>query len=168
MKQMAKKDLNDDILSGGSISGSGKSDKSAKKAERLEKKAKKTAQKKAELDKKIKELREERDAATDEKAKAALDKKIEKAKSALDTLSGKRSGIASNQKRVIQSVVAVVIVIALLVAYVATGTVRKGFIHSTLQWTTGLTAVTIEDADGEKSKSRYRPTIIILRIHIIT
>ncbi len=152
MKQMAKKDLNDDILSGGSISGSGKSDKSAKKAERLEKKAKKTAQKKAELDKKIKELREERDAATDEKAKAALDKKIEKAKSALDTLSGKRSGIASNQKRVIQSVVAVVIVIALLVAYVATGTVRKGFIHSTLQWTTGLTAVTIEDADGEKIK----------------
>lgn len=152
MNKMAKKDVNDDILSGGSISGSDKPDKNAKKAERLEKRAKKTAQKKADLERKIQKLREERDSATDEKSKAALNKKIEKAKNAMDALTGKKSGIASDKLRIIKSVVAVVIVLALLVAYVVTGTVRKGFIHSTLQWTTGLTAVTIEDADGDKIK----------------
>ena len=147
---MAKKDLNDDILSGGSISDSEKPDKSAKKAARQEKKAKKTAEKKAKLEKEIKDLRDKRDSETDEKSRAALTKKIDSAKNKLDALNGKKSGIASNNLRVIKSVVAVVVVIALLVAYVATGTVRKGFIHSTLQWTTGITAATIEDENGDK------------------
>lgn len=152
MNKMAKKDINEDILSGGSISGSDKPDKGSAKAARLEKKAKKTAAKKAELDKKIKDLREQKNEAADESAKAAIDKKIEKAKKSLDSLSGKKSGIASDKLRVIKCVAAVIVVIALLVTYVVTGTVRKGFIHSTLQWTAGLTAVTIEDADGEKIK----------------
>lgn len=152
MKKMAKKDLNEDILSGGSISDSEKKDKSEKKAARLEKKAKKAAEKRASLEKDIKDLREKRDSETDEKAKAALNKKIDAAKDKLDSLNGKKSGIASNKLRVIKSVVAVVVVIALLVAYVATGTVRKGFIHSTLQWTTGITAATIEDENGDKIK----------------
>lgn len=147
---MAKKDLNDDILSGGSISDSEKPDKSAKKAARLEKKAKKTAEKRAKIEKEIKELREKRDSETDEKTRTALTKKIDSAKNKLDALNGKKSGISSNRLKVIKSVVAVVVVIALLVAYVATGTVRKGFIHSTLQWTTGITAATIEDENGEK------------------
>lgn len=147
---MAKKDLNDDILSGGSISDSEKPDKSAKKAARQEKKAKKTAEKRAKLEKEIKDLRDKRDSETDEKSRAALTKKIDSAKNKLDALNGKKSGIASNNLRVIKSVVAVVVVIALLVAYVATGTVRKGFIHSTLQWTTGITAATIEDENGDK------------------
>lgn len=150
MKKMAKKDLNEDILSGGSISDSEKKDKSAKKAERQEKKAKKAAEKRAALEKEIKEMREKRDSETDEKAKAALNKKIDSAKNKLDSLNGKKSGVASNTARAIKSVVAVVVVIALLVAYVATGTVRKGFIHSTLQWTTNLTAATIVDDNGEK------------------
>lgn len=150
MKKMAKKDLNEDILSGGSISDSEKKDKSAKKAERQEKKAKKAAEKRAALEKEIKELREKRDSETDEKAKAALNKKIDSAKNKLDSLNGKKSGVASNTARAIKSVVAVVVVIALLVAYVATGTVRKGFIHSTLQWTANLTAATIVDDNGEK------------------
>ena len=81
---MAKKDLNDDILSGGSISDSEKPDKSAKKAARLEKKAKKTAEKRAKIEKEIKDLREKRDSETDEKAKAALTKKIDAAKNKLD------------------------------------------------------------------------------------
>ncbi|MDE5604311.1 MAG: peptidylprolyl isomerase [Eubacterium sp.] len=65
---------------------------------------------------------------------------------------GKKSkkGISANTAKIIKSVVAVVIVIALLVTYVATGLVRKGFIHSTLQWTTYLTAVTIKNDDGDK------------------
>ncbi len=61
-----------------------------------------------------------------------------------------RKGISANVKKVIKSVVAVVIVVALLVTYVVTGTVRKGFIHSTLQWTTGITAVTVKNEDGDK------------------
>lgn len=150
MKKMAKKDLNEDILSGGSISGSEKKKKSASKAAKLEKKAKKTAEKRAKLEKEIKDLKEKRDSETDEKAKAALSKKLDTAKNKLDALNGKKSGLANNQLRVIKSVIAVVIVIALLVAYVGTGAVRKGFIHSTLQWTTGITAATIEDAEGEK------------------
>lgn len=149
---MAKKDLNDDILSGGSISDSEKPDKSAKKAARQEKKAKKTAEKRAKLEKEIKDLRDKRDSETDEKSRAALTKKIDSTKNKLDALNGKKSGIASNNLRVIKSIVAVVVVIALLVAYVATGTVRKGFIHSTLQWTTGITAATIEDENGDKIK----------------
>lgn len=150
MKKMAKKDLNEDILSGGSISGSEKKKKSVSKAAMSEKKAKRVAEKRAKLEKEIKELRDKRDSETDEKAKAALSKKIDSAKNKLDALNGKKSGIANNQLKVIKSVVAVVIVIALLAAYVGTGTVRKGFIHSTLQWTTGITAATIEDEEGEK------------------
>ena len=43
---MAKKDLNEDILSGGSISDSAKSEKSAKKAEKLAEKDKKECREK--------------------------------------------------------------------------------------------------------------------------
>lgn len=49
MKKMAKKDLNEDILSGGSISDSAKSEKSAKKAEKLAEKAKRMPRKKLRL-----------------------------------------------------------------------------------------------------------------------
>ncbi len=61
-----------------------------------------------------------------------------------------KKGISANSLKIIKSVVAVVIVVALIVTYVATGAVRKGFIHSTLQWTTHLTAVTVKSDDGEK------------------
>lgn len=95
---MAKKELNDDILAGGSIS-SGK-----------------------------------------EKSKKTKGVKKPKVK------------ISKNTAKVIKSVIAAVVVVALLVTYVATGAVRKGFIHSTLQWTTGITAVTVTSDDGEKIK----------------
>ncbi|MDE6658515.1 MAG: peptidylprolyl isomerase [Eubacterium sp.] len=96
---MAKKELNDDLFAGGSISDSGKKSKKAKKSAKGKK---------------------------------------------------SRKGISANAAKIIKSVVAVVIVVALLVTYVATGLVRKGFIHSTLQWTTYLTAVTIKNDDGDK------------------
>lgn len=95
---MAKKEINDDILAGGSIS-SGK-----------------------------------------EKSKKAKGAKLPKVK------------IAQNTAKAIKSAVAVIVVLALLVTYVATGAVRKGFIHSTLQWTTGITAVTVSNEDGDKIK----------------
>ena len=95
---MAKKEINDDILAGGSIS-SGK-----------------------------------------EKSKKVKGAKLPKVK------------IAQNTAKAIKSAVAVIVVLALLVTYVATGAVRKGFIHSTLQWTTGITAVTVSNEDGDKIK----------------
>ena len=95
---MSKKDLNNDLFAGGSISdGEGKT----------------------------------------KKAKAAKSKK-------------KSKGLSANKIRIIKSVIAAVIVVGLLVAYVATGTVRKGFIHSTLQWTTYLTGVTVKSEEGDK------------------
>lgn len=68
------------------------------------------------------------------------------------TLKVKKPNIAKKTKNIIIRVVAVVVVVALLVTYVCTGTVRKGFIHSTLQWTANLTAITITTDDGEKYK----------------
>ncbi|MDE6722707.1 MAG: peptidylprolyl isomerase [Eubacterium sp.] len=61
-----------------------------------------------------------------------------------------KKGISAHTAKIIKFAVAVVIVVALLATYVATGLVRKGFVHSTLQWTTYLTAVTIKNDDGDK------------------
>lgn len=97
---MAKKELNDDILAGGSISSGKEKTKKAKSS----------------------------------------GTKMPKVK------------VAANTARVIKSVVAAVVVVAILVTYVATGAVRKGFVHSTLQWTTGITAVTVTAEDGDKIK----------------
>ena len=99
---MAKKELNEDVLSGASISDSGN--------EKTEKKPKKAKTKKS------------------------------------------KKGLSKNAVKAIKSVVACVIVVALLVAYIGTGAVRKGFVHSTLQWTTAITAVTVKNDDGDKIK----------------
>lgn len=96
---MAKKDLDNDLFAGGSIS--------------------------------------------DSKKKPQKEKKVK-------TNGKTRKGISANNAKIIKSVVAAVLVVALLVTYVATGLVRKGFIHSTLQWTTYLTAVTVKSSDGDK------------------
>lgn len=80
---------------------------------------------------------------SDDGKKSKKVKKSQKGKKA-------KKGISANTAKIIKSVVAVVIVVALLVTYVATGLVRKGFIHSTLQWTTYLTAVTIKNDEGDK------------------
>ena len=58
--------------------------------------------------------------------------------------------LAANQIRIIKAVVACVVIVALVATYVATGAIRKGFIHSTLQWTTGVTALTVKGEDGDK------------------
>lgn len=155
---MAKKDLNEDILSGGSISDGSKSEKSAQKAAKkaesnaakAAKKAEKIAAKRKKLEDEIKSLKEQLAAASDEKEKKSLEKKLASAKNKLASLNGKKTGIASNQAKAIKSVVAAVVIVALLVAYVGTGAVRKGFIHSTLQWTTGITAATVTNDDGDK------------------
>ena len=96
---MAKKDLNNDLFTGGSISDGEKETKKPKKA--------KTANSKAKV------------------------------------------RISANQAKTIKAVVAIVVVVALLFTYVATGMIRKGFVHSTLQWTTSVTGITIKGEDGD-------------------
>lgn len=149
---MAKndKDLNEDILSGGSISGSGKKDSASKKAAAQLKRAKKLAEKRSALEKELQQLKSKRDVETSDAKKQELNKQIDAVRNKMDRLNGKKSGVSSNTARVIKGVVAAVVVVALLVTYVCTGTVRKGFVHSVLQWTTGITAATITDKDGDK------------------
>lgn len=152
---MAKKELNDDLFAGGSISDGEKKNKSkknsAKKAELAAKKAEKLAAKRAKYEEEIKTLKASIASETDENKKQELEKQLSKAKENLEKV-GKGINIANDQKKIIKSVVAVVVVIALLVTYVSTGLVRKGFVNSTLQWTTHLTAVTVKSDDGDKIK----------------
>ncbi len=66
--------------------------------------------------------------------------------------------IAPKTKKIIQSTVAIVIVVALLVTYVATGAVRKGFIASLsipAQYFTGLTVSNGEDSKAKIKVSTY-------------
>ncbi len=152
---MAKKELNDDLFAGDSISDGEKKNKSkknsAKKAQSAAKKAEKLAAKRAKYEEEIKTLKASIESETDANKKEELQKQLAKAKANLEKV-GKGVNIANDQKKIIKSVVAVVIVVALLVTYVSTGLVRKGFVHSTLQWTTHLTAVTITSEDGDKIK----------------
>jgi len=151
---MAKKELNEDLLTGGSISDGNKSkaEKAAeKKAAREAKAAEKNAAKRAKYEEEIKALKESLVSETDEKKKEELGKKLDKAKANLAAVGSKKGvSFTVNQLKVVKSVVAVVVVLALLAAYVGTGTVRKGFIHSTMQWTTYLTAVTVKSEEGDK------------------
>ena len=75
------------------------------------------------------------------------EKKPKKAK-AVNPKSKKR--IAANQIKTIKAVIAIVLVVGILAAYVGFGAVRKGFVHSTLQWTTAITGITIKGEDGDK------------------
>ena len=100
---MAKKDLNNDLFAGGSISDG------------------------------------EQDA-----------KKAKKPKKAKNSNSKSKRLLSANQGKIIKSVICVVVVVALLATYIATGAVRKGFVHGVLQWTTALPAVTVKAEDGEK------------------
>lgn len=151
---MAKKELNDDLLTGGSISDGDKSKAekaAAKKAARTAKAAEKNAAKRAKYEEEIRTIKESIASETDESKRAELGKKLDKAKANLAGVgSNKGAQLTANQMKVLKSVIAVVVVLALLTAYVGTGTVRKGFIHSTMQWTTYLTAVTVKSEEGDK------------------
>lgn len=88
-------------------------------------------------------------------------KKKNKLRSKRDTLINERDSIiitedtvkipmAPKTKKIITAVIAIIVVIALLFAYVATGFVRKGM-AATLGWPQKtFTAYTLTDADGEK------------------
>lgn len=135
---MAKKQLEDDLLTGGSVSADDKSAKKAAKAKKsAEKKAAKAAKVREKNEVKRAELKKEIDALKAKKAESTDEKEVEKLSAEIKKLSDKYSEIGSNANglaprtvKIIKSVICVVIVVALLVTYVATGAVRKGFIAS--------------------------------------
>lgn len=142
---MAKKQLDEDLLTGGSLNT--EKDKQAKKAEKL---AKKKSKAKEKNEQNRSALKAEIDALKEAKADETDEKKLEKLDAKIKRLSDKYSAVGSTpagkipQKtaKVIKSVVCVVVIVALLVTYVATGAVRKGFIASLsipAQYFTGLT-----------------------------
>ena len=147
---MSKKPLEDDLLTGGTLS-EGK-DKSAKKAEKAAAKAKKQKEKndakRASLKKEIDALKEQKASETDSANIEKLDKKI-KALSDKYASVGSNAGVsvAPRTAKIVRSVICIVIVVALLAAYVATGTVRKGFIASTSLPAQTLTGITVTNGD---------------------
>lgn len=156
---MAKKQLDDDLLTGGSLSADDKSaKKAAKAAAKAEKQAQKAAKQREKNDAKKAELKKQIDALKEKKAETTDEKELEKISAQIKKLSDKYSsvgaaskGLAPRTVKIIKSVVCIVIVIALLVTYVATGTVRKGFIASLSIPAETFTGMTVTNGD-QKAK----------------
>lgn len=151
---MAKKQLDDDLLTGSSIKNSGdkKASKEEKKAIKAKKVKEKNEAKRAEIKKEIDALKEKK-ADTDNKDEiAALDKKIKLLSDKYSAV-GNNAGvsIAPRTKKIITSVICIVVVIALLVTYVATGAVRKGFVSSLNIPAKCFTGLTVTNGE-EKAK----------------
>lgn len=141
---MAKKQLEDDLLTGGTLGS--KDDKSAKKAEKKAAKAAKQREKndakRAAIKKEIDSLKEAKASETDEKKLEAINAKIKKLSDKYSSVGSNGVGVAPRTSKIIKSVICIVVVVALLVTYVATGAVRKGFVSSLgipAQYFTGMT-----------------------------
>ena len=149
---MAKKQLEDDLLTGGSLNAD--KDKQAKKAEKL---AKKNAKAKEKAEAKRTAIKSEIDSLKEALSSETDEKKVEKLNAKIKKLSDKYASVGSNAAvkvapktaRIIRSVVCVVIVVALLVTYVATGAVRKGFIASLSLPAQTLTGVTVGNGENK-------------------
>lgn len=127
---------------------------SDKKAEKLAAKKRKAEDKKAELAQKIEELRNQIADETNEKEKAKLRKKRDELISQRDGITKSKDGMsipmAPRTKKIVNAVIAAVVVVALLCTYVATGAVRHGLVSYFGLPQSSLTAFTITDGDGEK------------------
>lgn len=158
---MAKKQLEDDLLTGGSLNADDKSAKKAAKAKKsAEKKAAKAAKnrekneaKRAEIKKEIDALKAKKDDCDDEKEIEKLSGEIKKLSEKYSAVGANSNGLAPKTVKIIKSAVCIVIVVALLVTYVATGAVRKGFIASLSIPAQTFTGMTVSNKDGsEKAK----------------
>lgn len=150
---MAKKQLDEDLLAGGSINSD--NDKSQKKAEKL---AEKNKKKKAKLEAKRNEIKKEIDKLKEQKSEMDNEDDIKKLNEKIKKLSDKYSdvgsapnGLAPRTVKIIKSVVCIVVVVALLVTYVSTGLVRKGLVASLSLPAQTLTGVTVSNGK-EKAK----------------
>lgn len=124
------------------------------KAQKLEAKKEKAQNKKDELAEKIEEMRELIAAEPDEKAKKKLRKQRDELVAQRDGITTSKDGmtipLAPKTKRIITSCIAVVIVIALLCTYVATGAVRHGLMSYFGAPQSTFTGMVITDNDGKK------------------
>ncbi|MBQ9517515.1 MAG: peptidylprolyl isomerase [Eubacterium sp.] len=131
-----------------------KAEKEAKKAAKLEAKKEKAEAKKAELREQLDDLKKQILEEKDEKAKDALRKQRDDIAEQLDAIKKSKDGMtipmAPLMKKRITACICVVLVIALLVTYVATGAVRHGLLSYFGVPQSTITACTITDADGEK------------------
>jgi hypothetical protein len=131
-----------------------KPSKKDKKADKLAKKKEKATAKKDDLANQIDEIKNQIADESDEKKKNKLRKKRDELVIQRDGITRSKDGmtipLAPKAKRIIKSVVAVVVVLALLAAYVGTGTVRHGLISHFGAPQSTFTAFTITDGDGEK------------------
>lgn len=150
---MAKKQLEEDMLAGGSINTD--KDKAKAKAEKLAAKNKakkeKLDAKRARIKSEIDKLKEQKEKCENEEEKKTLDAKIKKLSDKYNSVGSAPNGLAPRTKKIIQSAVCIFIVVALLVTYVSTGLVRKGFIASLSIPAQTLTAATITNGT-EKAK----------------
>lgn len=130
--------------------------KALKKAQKLDAKEEKAEAKREELYDKIEELREQIADEPDEKKKNKLRKKRDELIAQREGIANSKDGMtipmAKSTKRVINSCIAIVVIIALLFTYVATGAVRKGLISYFGLPQATLTGATITDGDGVKHK----------------
>ena len=125
-----------------------------KEMTKLEAKAEKAKAKRDELNNEIKELKEQILNEKEEKEKEKLRKKrdalIAQKDAIIITDEKVKVPMSASAKRGIKACVAIVCIIALLFAYVATGGAKHGFISS-LGWPQKvLTGMVVTDGDGEK------------------
>ncbi|WP_177918877.1 peptidylprolyl isomerase [uncultured Eubacterium sp.] len=125
-----------------------------KKYAKLEAKYDKAYDRKDSLNKQIEELKKEILNEPDQKKKTKLRDNRDKLIAERDSIIIREDELVlpmpPKTKKIITAVVSVVIIVALLCAYVATGAVRKG-LNGTLGWPqTTFTAYTLKDQDGDK------------------
>lgn len=127
--------------------------KEDKKFEKLEKKYELAYEKRDALQAKIDELQAKVETESDQKKKAELrktrDALIDQRNSIVITESTVKIPMEPKKKKLVQACVAIILIVALLCAYVGTGFVRKG-LTSTLGLTQNvITAYTIKDGEGD-------------------
>ncbi|MBE6817465.1 MAG: hypothetical protein E7520_07175 [Ruminococcaceae bacterium] len=144
--KMAKEEMNQE--------GKEKLTKEEKQAAKLQAKKEKAEAKKAELREKIDELKVKIAEENDEKVKEKLRTERDDLIAQLDGIRKSKDGVtipmAPAMKKRIKACVAIVVVIALCVTYVATGAMRYGLLSYFGVPQSTLSAYTITDGDGEK------------------
>ena len=128
--------------------------KEEKKKAKLEAKKEKAEAKKAELREEIDDLKKKIIDEKDEKEKENLRKKRDELIDQLEGIKKSKDGMtipmSSIMKKRITACISIVLVVALLVTYVATGAMRYGLLSYFGVPQSTLTAFTITDGDGEK------------------
>lgn len=98
-------------------------------------------------------LKQKKNDCDDEKKLKSFPAEIKKLSEKYSAVGANSNGLAPKTVKIIKSAVCIVVVVALLVTYVATGAVRKGFIASLSIPAQTFTGMTVSNKDGsEKAK----------------